>query len=58
MGIAAAVVATVLTPALMPGVPVLVAAVVAVVVGWFNWLGADDEPPEEPEDVAERVGLP
>ena len=58
VGIAAAVVATVLTPALMPGMPVLIAAVVAVVVGWFNWLGADDEPPEEPEDVAERVGLP
>ena len=55
-GIAAAVVATMLTPVLMPGVPVLVAAVVAIVVGWFNWLGADDEPPAEPEDVAERVG--
>jgi len=36
VGIAAAVVATALTPVLMPGVPVLVAALVAVVVGWFN----------------------
>lgn len=58
VGIAAAVVATMLTPALMPGIPVLVAAVVAIVVGWFNWLGIGEEPPEEPEDVAERVGLP
>jgi type III secretory pathway component EscV len=40
VGVAAAVVATVLTPALMPGIPVLVAALVAVIVGWTNWLGA------------------
>jgi predicted branched-subunit amino acid permease len=58
VGIAAAVVATVLTPILIPGVPVLVAAVVAVIVGWFNWLGISEAPPEEPDDVAERVGLP
>jgi predicted branched-subunit amino acid permease len=58
VGIAAAVLATMLTPTLMPGVPVLIAAGVAVVVGWFNWLGVGEEPPEEPEDVAERVGLP
>ncbi|QEO13120.1 AzlC family ABC transporter permease [Agromyces intestinalis] len=32
----AAVVATVATPALMPGLPVLVAGVVAVLVGWFD----------------------
>ncbi|RXZ49898.1 AzlC family ABC transporter permease [Agromyces binzhouensis] len=32
----AAVVATVATPVLAPGLPVLVAAVVAVVVGWFD----------------------
>ncbi|MDQ4213996.1 AzlC family ABC transporter permease [Microbacterium sp. ASV81] len=38
VGIAAAAVATVLTPVLIPGLPVLVAALVAVVVGWFNWL--------------------
>lgn len=37
VGIAAAAVATVLTPVLIPGLPVLVAAFVAVVVGWFNW---------------------
>jgi hypothetical protein len=36
VGVAAAVVATALTPVLMPGVPVLVAAVVALAVGWTN----------------------
>ena len=41
VGIAAAVVAASLTPVLMPGLPVLVAAFVAVVVGWFNWFGDD-----------------
>lgn len=40
VGVAAAVVAASLTPVLMPGLPVLVAAVVAIVVGWFNWFGA------------------
>lgn len=39
VGVAAAVVAASLTPWLMPGLPVLVAALVAVVVGWTNWLG-------------------
>lgn len=39
VGVAAAVVAATLTPVLMPGLPVLVAAVVAILVGWFNWLG-------------------
>lgn len=39
VGIAAAVVATCLTPVLMPGLPVLVAAIVAILVGWFDWLG-------------------
>ena len=39
VGIAAAVVAATLTPVLMPGLPVLAAAVVAVLVGWFNWFG-------------------
>lgn len=33
----AAVVALVLTPVLMPGLPVLIASVVAIVVGAFNW---------------------
>ena len=36
VAVAAAVVATLATPVLMPGLPVLVAAVVAVIVGWFN----------------------
>ncbi|MGV9193406.1 AzlC family ABC transporter permease [Microbacterium sp. MC2] len=58
VGIAAAVVATVLTPSLMPGIPVLLAAVVAIAVGWTNWLGDRDAAPEEPDDVPEREGLP
>ncbi len=41
VGVAAAVVAAALTPVLMPGMPVLVAAVVAIVVGWTNWLGRE-----------------
>lgn len=45
VGVAAAVVAAALTPVLMPGMPVLVAAVVAIVVGWFNWLGRDGDAP-------------
>ncbi len=39
VAIAAAAVAAVLTPWLPPGIPVLAAAVVAVVVGATNWLG-------------------
>lgn len=42
VGVAAAVVAAALTPFIMPGLPVLVAAVVAIIVGWFNWLGRVD----------------
>lgn len=41
VGVAAAVVATAVTPVLMPGIPVLLAAVVAIVIAWFNWF--DDE---------------
>ncbi len=58
VGAAAAIVATALTPVLMPGLPVLIAAVVALVVGWFNWLGRGDSSTEEPDDVPEREGLP
>lgn len=39
VGAAAAVIAAATTPVLMPGLPVLLAAVVAIVVGWTNWLG-------------------
>lgn len=42
VGVAAAAIAAVLTPFILPGLPVLVAAVVAIVVGWFNWLGRDE----------------
>jgi predicted branched-subunit amino acid permease len=57
VGVAAAIVATILTPVLMPGLPVLLAAVVAIVVGWFDWLG-ESRSPQEPPDVPEREGLP
>ena len=39
VAVAAFVVATALTPVLAPGLPVLAAALVAVVVGWFDWAG-------------------
>lgn len=39
VGVAAAVVATVAMPLVMPGLPVLIAALVAVVVGLTNWWG-------------------
>jgi len=39
VGVAAAVLAASLTPVLMPGVPVLVAALVAIAVGWTNAFG-------------------
>ena len=58
VGIAAAVLATLLTPVLMPGLPVIVAALVAIVVGWTNWLGSPDDQATEDDDVAEREGLP
>ncbi|MGO1920628.1 MAG: AzlC family ABC transporter permease [Microbacterium sp.] len=43
VGVAAAVIAASFTPFVMPGLPVLIAAVVAIVVGWFNWLGASEQ---------------
>lgn len=39
VAVAAAVIATVLTPWLLPGLPILAAAVVAVVVGILDWFG-------------------
>src|SRR5690606_21247644 len=39
VGAAAAVAAAATTPWLLPGVPVLLAAAVAIAVGWTNWLG-------------------
>ena len=64
VGVAAAVVAAALTPALMAGIPVLIAALVAVVVGWANWLaprqarGSQTRGSGEPDDVPELGGLP
>ena len=42
VAVAAVVVATVLTPWLPPGLPIIAAAVVAVVVGAFNWFAAEE----------------
>jgi len=47
---AAAVIATVTTPVLIPGLPVLVAGVVAVIVGGFNWFGSRN-PQREPPGI-------
>lgn len=51
VGVAAAVIAAALTPVLMPGLPVLVAALVAIAVGWFNWFSTDAKPPHEAAPV-------
>jgi predicted branched-subunit amino acid permease len=49
---AAAVVAVVLTPVLIPGLPVLVAGVVAILVGVFNWFGRPGAIVEGPPQLA------
>lgn len=54
VAIGGAVVAAVLTPFIPAGIPVLAAAVVAIVVGLTNWLGRRGEP--DPEDVAIESG--
>ena len=57
VGVAAAVIAAALTPFIMPGLPVLIAAVVAIVVGWFNWFGRDERVIEDQlaqQDEGER----
>lgn len=46
---AAAVIAIALTPVLLPGLPVLVAGIAAILVGAFNWF-ANSEPPLVPLD--------
>ncbi|WP_261164442.1 AzlC family ABC transporter permease [Microbacterium sp. Marseille-Q6965] len=56
VGAAAAVVAAVATPWLAPGVPVLLAAVVAVVVGWTNWLGRRAAQPAPGDAGSEAAG--
>ena len=44
VAVGAAFVAAALTPVVIPGMPVLLAAVVAVVVGWFNWFSGPAVP--------------
>lgn len=64
VGVAAAVVGALLTPVLMPGMPVLIAALVAIVVGWTNWLGRartvpdTQAPPDTPPARDARVRDP
>src|SRR6478735_1166340 len=50
VAVAAAFVATLLTPFLMPGLPVLAAAVIAIVAGVLNLFGRRDDPPH-PEAI-------
>lgn len=55
---AAAVVAIVLTPVLLPGLPVLVAGVVAILVGGFNWFARAPANEADPPLVPlEREGV-
>ena len=53
VAIGAAAVALLVTPVTMPGIPVLVAGVVAVLVGWFNWFGKRDVATESAPESAE-----
>ena len=50
VAVAAGFVAALLTPALMPGLPVRVAALVAVVFGATNWLGSNRRSPKVPSE--------
>ena len=50
VAVAGGFVATLLTPFLMPGLPVLAAAVVAIVIGVLNVFGSRDDPPH-PEAI-------
>ncbi|MBX3117234.1 MAG: AzlC family ABC transporter permease [Homoserinimonas sp.] len=55
---AAAVIALALTPVLIPGLPVLVAGVAAIVIGGFNWFSSpdgDEAGPSVPVEAEEFV---
>ena len=56
VGIAAAVVATALTPVVLPGIPVLIAAAVAIVVGWANLFGGPPRRPAGAEGTRDPQG--
>ncbi len=54
----AAVLATILIPFTPPGVPVLAAAVVALVFGLTNWLHREQSPEVQPDDSSEPLDTP
>jgi len=58
VAVAAGFVATLLTPFLMPGLPVLAAAVVAIVIGVRNVFGKRDDPPHPEALPMEREVQP
>jgi len=58
VAVAAGFVATLLTPFLMPGLPVLAAAVVAIVIGVLNVFGKRDDPPHPEALPMEREVQP
>jgi predicted branched-subunit amino acid permease len=59
VAVAAGVVAALLTPVLAPGLPVIVAAGVAVVVGLTNWLGPHGGPAgSETAEITPIEGMP
>ena len=54
----AAVLATLLIPFTPPGVPVLAAAVVALVFGLTNWLHREPAAQVQPDDASEPLDTP
>ncbi|MEF2977978.1 AzlC family ABC transporter permease [Subtercola sp. YIM 133946] len=59
VAVGAGVVAALLTPVLAPGLPVIVAALVAVVVGLTNWLGDRGGPPgSQTAEISPIEGMP
>ena len=58
VAIVAAVLATILIPFTPPGVPVLAAAVVALVFGLTNWLHREQSPEVQPDDSSEPLDTP
>lgn len=53
VAVAAALVATVLSPWLTPGMPVLLAALVGVLIGWRDWGASSGQQPELPDSESQ-----